>query len=126
MPLPIDVVLQRLDGVKANGSNKWVAICPAHNDKSPSLSIRNTEDGKVLMHCFAGCPTTDITMAIGLDLQDLFPGDKRPQSGPSKSAIRHEQAVYQIGINLQMQGLVLSAEDQARLEIAKQRLGVVK
>jgi DNA primase len=46
-------VLARLQGVKRNGSS-WMARCPAHEDKSPSLSVRD-ESGKVLLHCFAGC-----------------------------------------------------------------------
>jgi putative DNA primase/helicase len=33
----------------------WVARCPAHADRTPSLSIREAEDGRLLLHCFAGC-----------------------------------------------------------------------
>lgn len=126
MPAPIDVLLQRLDRIKAQGSSKWVARCPAHGDKDPSLSIRETADGKVLLHCFAGCTATDITAAIGLKLHDLFPGNKQPRRDPSKRAARHECTVYQIGLAMQAQGVALSAEDQARFEVAKQRLGFAK
>jgi DNA primase len=51
---PIENLLGRLKKVKGrNGS--WTACCPAHNDGSPSLAIREGEDGRVLLHCFGGC-----------------------------------------------------------------------
>ena len=63
-------VLDRLEQV--TGSNgKWMARCPAHQDKSPSLAVNEAED-RVLIHCFAGCETTDVTAAIGLNVADLF------------------------------------------------------
>jgi hypothetical protein len=40
---------------KRAGPGKWLAHCPAHSDSSPSLSIREGMDGRVLLHCFAGC-----------------------------------------------------------------------
>ncbi len=122
----LEKVLARLDKVKADGAGKWKACCPAHDDKEPSLGIREGSDGKVLLHCFAGCTATDIAAAIGLELRDLFPGDKPARRGPSKAAIQHERTVYQIGLSMQMQGCRLNAEDQARFEVAKQRLGVAK
>lgn len=121
---PVDNVLSRLDKVKPNGAAKWLACCPAHDDKSPSLSIKEADDGTVLIKCWAGCTAADITAAIGLDLRDLFPGEHQPRRGPSKAALRHERAVYEIGLSMQLQGCRLSAEDQARFEVAKQRLGV--
>jgi len=63
-------VLDRLEQV-TGGNGKWTARCPAHQDKSPSLAV-NEADDRVLVHCFAGCETTDVTAAIGLDLADLF------------------------------------------------------
>lgn len=122
----LEKVLARLDKVKSDGAGKWKSCCPAHDDKDPSLGIREGRDGKVLLHCFAGCTATDIAAAIGLELRDLFPGDKPARRGPSKVAIQHERTVYQIGLSMQMQGVVLNAEDQARFEVAKQRLGVAK
>jgi hypothetical protein len=52
--------------------------CPAHDDRNPSLSV-DYRDGKVLLHCFAGCEVTQILAKLGLELSDLFdapPGDK--------------------------------------------------
>jgi hypothetical protein len=38
----------------------WMARCPAHNDATPSLSIQGADDGRVLVHCFAGCGQTRV------------------------------------------------------------------
>ena len=63
-------VLDRLE--KVTGSKgKWMACCPAHQDKSPSLAVTEADD-RVLVHCFSGCDTQDVTAAIGLNVADLF------------------------------------------------------
>jgi len=69
----IDVLLSRLQKVKVAGANKWKACCPAHEDSDPSLSIAEMKDGRILVHCFAGCGASDIVESIGLALGDLFP-----------------------------------------------------
>ena len=69
----INNVLNALNGVKKTGQNKWVARCPAHEDKSPSLAIKELDDGRILLHCFAGCSVDEVVCAIGLELSDLFP-----------------------------------------------------
>ena len=61
-------------GARRTGPGTWQAHCPAHQDRSPSLSIRAGEDGRVLIHCFAGCPPFAIAAALGLSLRDLFAG----------------------------------------------------
>ncbi len=50
----------------------WEAKCPAHEDGRASLSIAEAPDGKVLLHCHAGCTTADVLAARGLTLKDLF------------------------------------------------------
>ena len=45
---PAELILQRLEKVKPKGNGKWTACCPAHTDKTPSLSITEASDGKVL------------------------------------------------------------------------------
>ena len=42
-------------------SDGWIDRCPAHDDNNPSLSIKETSDGKLLLHCFAGCSFEDIS-----------------------------------------------------------------
>ncbi len=60
----IDDILARLQGVKKNGSG-YMACCPAHEDKNPSLSI-SEKDGKVLLKCFAGCSYEQIMTALNM------------------------------------------------------------
>lgn len=120
----LDKVLSCLDKVKPAGTNKWKACCPAHEDKNPSLAISETSDGTVLLKCWAGCTVQDIVSAIGLELRDLFPGNKQSRRGPSKEAIEHERMVYRIGKPLLEQGK-LEGDDLQRFNLAKQRLGVV-
>lgn len=50
-----------------------MARCPAHKDRSASLSIRELDDGRVLVHDFAGCDVESVLFAAGLGLEDLFP-----------------------------------------------------
>jgi len=65
-----EAILARLKSVRRNGSG-WMSRCPAHLDKSPSLSVRNGS-GRVLMHCFAGCTIEAICEALNIRLNDLF------------------------------------------------------
>ncbi len=71
--MSIDTLIARLDGVKETGNSKFLACCPAHDDKSPSLSIRETDDGRVLLHCFAGCDAESVLSALSLTFSDLYP-----------------------------------------------------
>jgi len=72
---PIADLLARLQKVKTAGPQKWQACCPAHEDRAPSLSIATGDDGRVLLHCQAGCTTEAIVHAIGMELSDLFQRD---------------------------------------------------
>lgn len=64
-------LLSRLDGVRSRGAGKWSARCPAHQDKSPSLSVREGNKG-LLLKCWVGCELTAIMGKLGLELTDLF------------------------------------------------------
>ena len=71
--MSIDALISRLDGVKPTGPGKYLSRCPSHDDRSPSLAIRYGDDGRVLIHCFAGCETEDVLAAIGLTFSDVMP-----------------------------------------------------
>lgn len=68
-----ETLLSRLSKVRKMGADRWMACCPAHADKSPSLSIRELSDGRILVHCWTGCSAESILDAVGLTFDDLFP-----------------------------------------------------
>ena len=71
----IDGLLGRLENVRKSsyGSNHWRARCPSHKSRSRTLSISETEDGRVLIHCFAGCSLQEVLQAVGLPSGYLTP-----------------------------------------------------
>ena len=71
----VDEILDQLERVRKN-AHGWTAACPAHEDRAPSLSIAEGDDGRILLHCFAGCPTDRVCATLGLRLSDLFAGDR--------------------------------------------------
>ena len=71
--LPADIVLARLRGVVLRGPGGWIACCPAHADRRPSLSLTETDERKLLVHCHAGCDPASVMEAIGLTTAFLFP-----------------------------------------------------
>ncbi len=73
----IERITAQLSGVKRTGPGRYIARCPAHNDKSPSLCITLADD-KILLKCFSGCEVADILWAIGLEFSDLFPERIKP------------------------------------------------
>lgn len=72
MSIPFADLLARLEGVRRVSDTEAVAKCPAHNDRSPSLSVRHAGD-RLLVHCHAGCPTEDVMSAVGLTMAALMP-----------------------------------------------------
>ena len=57
-------------------SSGYQAQCPVHNDRNPSLTISQGDDGRILLCCHAGCKVKDICRALGITEAELFP-DKR-------------------------------------------------
>lgn len=87
--LPADILLPRLIDVRPVDAGQWTACCPAHADDMPSLSIRETDDFKLLVYCHAGCNISDVMGAVGLNTSNLFASDyakfKAVQTGKRKN-----------------------------------------
>jgi hypothetical protein len=66
----VESFLARLNGVRRNGSG-WQALCPAHEDKKPSLAV-TAREGKILLFCHAGCSVESICAALKIKVSDLF------------------------------------------------------
>jgi len=69
----VAALLSRLDAVRRTGDGRWLARCPSHPDRSPSLSIRELTDGRLLLHDFGGCEVESVLAALGLEFDALFP-----------------------------------------------------
>ncbi len=132
---PIDAVLHRLEKAKSTGPGKWIALCPAHDDKRPSLSIKEAEDGRVLLKCWSGCGAAEIVNALGLSLADLFPGDRRSLKDHSASPMRrpfdyrdalqgisHEATVARLIVSAINRGDDVDVDALDRLALAEERI----
>lgn len=130
----IDSILPHLDKVKRSGKG-YQARCPAHDDNGPSLSLREGDDGRVLLHCHAGCTTEAVVAALGLTMADLFhPSDKprRPPPAPGVSrraledaAQRETDILYFIKCDAK-RGRPISQTDMRRGQVARQRLALAR
>lgn len=121
-------LLDLLHKVRKTGPGRWVAQCPAHDDKSPSLSIRETDDGKVLLKCWTGCSAHEVVSAVGLNMEDLFPPKGEAHSGRGESrafpaadvlrCIQREAMIVAVAAGRLGNGHALNDEDRARLLLA--------
>lgn len=97
-----EALLSRLDKVRQTAPNRWLAKCPAHDDRSPSLSVRELEDGRVLLHDFGGCGAIDVLDSLGLEWGALYPADAHRDHAPSHSRVsaadRLEIAAHEIAV----------------------------
>jgi hypothetical protein len=83
---PAARLLERLDRAIAQPAGGWLARCPAHEDRRSSLKVDVGADGRVLVHCHAGCAVEDVLAAVGLRPRDLFP-PRRERSGRIQVAV---------------------------------------
>jgi hypothetical protein len=134
---PVVLLLSRLDGVRATGRG-WSARCPAHEDRSASLSIAEGRDDRALVKCFAGCNVHAVLSAIGLELADLFAGGIRDTSPAGRAEARdawqrsgwaaalgvlaREATVVLIAARMLARGDALPPDDLARLQLAIDRI----
>ncbi len=132
MNAPIDRLLGLLEKVKRTGADRWVACCPAHDDRRPSLSVRELPDGTILVKCWSGCGAADVVAAVDLTLADLFP-KKLPDRGPLRPRERWarddalkclvlEAGIAAIGAADAASGRLVSSEDAERVALAADRL----
>lgn len=140
-PASPDLLLDRLERVRRTGAG-WTARCPAHEDRTASLSIGIGDDGRVLAHCFAGCSIHDVLGAVGLTVGDLFPrrlDDASPEArrqlrdhvrlGAARAAagvLDHEAVVLLIAAGELAAGRVLADQDHDRVALAADRIHQVR
>lgn len=121
-------LLTKLQKARPTGRGTWIACCPAHEDKNPSMTIRECDDGRVLLHCFAGCAVAEILGAVGLEFDALFPPKPIEHAKPLRrpfpaadvlEALAHESKVVLIAVADAQAGRPINRE---RLSIAASRI----
>ena len=126
-------LVAHLDGVRSTGRGKWLARCPSHPDKTASLSIRELDDGRTLVHCFAGCSVEEVLSSVGLTIDSLFPdrelhehfvkGERRPFPAVDiLRAIAFESTLVLIAAADLLAGQPFNDTDRARLTLAVSRI----
>jgi len=134
----LDTLLQRLQSVRQHGE-AWRADCPCgHGHAKGSLRIAIGDDGRVLLHCFAGCEAADVANGVGLHLADLFPKPVTRMSMEERRRARNrareadwaaalgvlgsEATVCEVALTSLERGEQFSAEDIARTRLAIARI----
>jgi len=130
--MSIEKLLSNLKKVKG-GRDRWTASCPAHEDRSPSLAIRETEDGRILLKCFGGCSVQEIVGSIGMDIGELFPPDDKLSHHKPKvknafyatdllRVIEFESVLVSVAASNLANGVKLNDNDRSRLRKAQERI----
>ena len=130
---PVDTLLGRLDAVRQTAPDRWMARCPAHDDRTPSLSLYECGDGTILLRCWAGCAAAEVVAAVGLELRDLFPapvGHHRPPGHTRRvpaadrlAVIDHEVMVVALLADEIARAGTASDDQRHRLATAASRIG---
>ncbi len=123
-----NAILAKLSGVRDLGPGRWVALCPGHEDKRASLAIRDLDDGRVLLHCFAGCGTDDVLDALQLRFGDLFPESTAHHFKPERRPFDAAQVLHAIAHECLVVAMIAEAlsrgepTDVERLTLASGRI----
>lgn len=132
--MTIETFLNRLHKVKKRGPGQWMALCPVHGEKTPSLSIKD-DNGTILIHCFGcGAGGVDICGAVGVEPSELFPpsdnfdaSERRPkrQNGFEPDQVLFAVVMEVIAVQLIAEDMAKNCLDEAtklRLDMAAKRI----
>lgn len=136
--MSVEKILNKLTKVKRTSNSSWLACCPSHDDRSPSLSIKDTGEGKLMLNCFAGCETIDVLGALGLDWEDVMPPkqplEKIETVKPQKHTLYATDALRVLKIESQIivmaafdiqKGRPIKEAEMARITLAMERIKTV-
>ena len=111
----------RLVQAQQTGTGRWKARCPAHDDRSPSLGIREGDDGRVLLFCHAGCSLDSILAKLKLSKRDLFAGP--PPSAQQLATIRAARESRNEAVRAERKARLAALERVERLQAVVNALG---
>jgi len=123
--MTIENILAKLSKVRKSNRG-YMACCPVHQDKNPSMTITETDDGKVLAHCFScGARGSDVVEALGLPASELFSGEFTG-TYDAKFKLRKTELEDSMVITIYEQdkreGKYLTHADYKRYRLAKARI----
>lgn len=130
----IDNILNSLDKVKSLGGGRYKALCPVHDEKTPSLGITQKDDDRIIMHCFGcGANGVEIIRSLGMELADLFPESERRKDDYRRDrkpfpatqileCINFESSVIMIAARQIIDDVQLNRTDYQRVETAYNRI----
>ncbi len=126
-------LIERLEGVRQTAPDRWLAKCPGHDDRVPSLSVRELQDGTLLLHDFGGCDTANVLTALGMSWMDLYPepprGNRyewrkpRLQASDALITLDHECIVVAVIAADMLEHREIDADTWSRLATAVERIG---
>jgi len=117
--MEINEILSKFQRVYKSGADQWQCLCPVHDDKSPSVGIKYTKDGRILIHCFSGCPTNEILDAVGISFDDLFPNKLENEYKPIKRAFNPYAVLTSLSNEILL--CTLAAMDLSKGKISKSK-----
>lgn len=129
--MAIDYLLSKLERVKSTGRGRWIASCPTRDDKRPSMTIRELDDGRILLHDFGGSSPHEILNAIGMSFSDLYPesitnyakAERRPFFATDVlKTIAFEALLIAMAASRIANGESFDEGDRARLMLAASRI----
>lgn len=133
--MSLEMMLSRLKKVRRSSPDSFMACCPAHDDRNPSLSIKDTGGGKILLNCLAGCEKLDILGALGMDWEDIMPPrlatehhkpikptTQRVYPSDALKAIQLEARIVAMAAFEITKGNKLTDDDLSRLKVAMDRI----
>lgn len=126
----IEDILPHLKKVRKTGPSNWIACCPAHDDKNPSMTLKQQPDGTVSVHCFALCGFEAIVASVGLGYGPWFPEKTEPHKhvrAPYPAAdilecIAEEAMIVWVVANDIAEGKEVPSVDRERINLANKRL----
>lgn len=123
--MSLETILAKLSKVRKSNRG-YMACCPVHDDKNPSMTITETDDGKVLCHCFScGARGSDVVEALGLPPGELFSGEFTGTYDPKyklKKTELEDDLVIMMYEQGKQRGDYLTHSDYKRYKLAKARI----
>lgn len=117
LPSPFQLALAKLNKVtpELGKENQYNALCPAHDDVSPSLSIRPGDDVAVMAHCHAGCTIEQIARALGINPLEFT---AMPAKKLDKQEALNEQAYMRKKANEHAEQRLMQERSVKKLELS--------